>query len=253
MAPKDRVDDRAFSDRGRRLVARRLGFYRALIALVTAMFAAELTMHYTHGTWSRWIVAAAALAATILALGSGLTWADLGLGPATWGRGARWAAIIVVVVVAVIVAGLAIGPVRELFRNDAYSSLSWALLSAFVLIPLQTVLPEELLFRGVLLGALLRRHSDRAAIGAQALLFGLWHVVSSLGLADGNQGIGDAVGRGPVGVALGVLGAVAFTTIAGLIFGWLRVRTGSMLPAIALHWAANGAGAVAAAFAWQLT
>ncbi len=243
--------NRSFGDAGGRLVRRRVGYYRALIALVVVMFAAEFTMHFTHSTWSRWIVAAVAVAATWLALGSGLRPRDLGLAREQLRRGAGWAAVIVAVVLVAIAAGLAIPAVRELFRNEAYTSLSWAVLSAFVLIPLQTVLPEELLFRGVLLGALARRHPARVAVGAQALLFGLWHVLSSTGLAAGNQGIGDAVGRGAGGVLLGVLGAVAFTTAAGLVFGWLRLRTGSLLPSIALHWAANGAGAVAAALAWR--
>ncbi|MFM9376720.1 lysostaphin resistance A-like protein [Gordonia sp. VNK21] len=107
--------------------------------------------------------------------------------------------------------------------------------------------------RGALLGALLRRHSVRTAVIAQALLFGLWHIVSSTGLSASNEGLGDAVGRGTIGTVLGVLGAVAFTTIAGLILGWLRVHTGSLLPCITLHWVANGAGAVASALAWQLS
>ena len=217
------------------------------------MFAAELTMHFTHQVWSRWVVTATALAATALAMGAGLTLRDLGLARDTVGRGLRWSAVIVAVVVAVIALGLAIPAVRELFRNEAFRDLDVALLSAFVLIPLQTVISEELLFRGVLLGSLLRRSSVRRAVVVQALLFGLWHIVSATGLSASNAGIGDAVGTGAGGPILGVLGAVAFTTVAGLIFGWLRVTTGSILPAMALHWAANGAGALAAAAAWQLT
>lgn len=237
---------------GRRLVARRVRFYHALLGLITVMFAAELLMHFTHGAASKWIVAGVTLLAVALAMGAGLTLHDLGLSRETLGRGLRWSAAIAFAVIVVIAVGLAIPPVRELFRNDAYRDLSWALLSAFVLIPLQTVVPEELLFRGVLLGGLLRRHSVRTAVVVQALLFGLWHIVSSTGLSSSNQGIGDLVGSGTLGVALGIGAAVAFTTAAGLVFGWLRVRTGSILPSIALHWAANGAGAVAAAAAWQL-
>lgn len=242
----------ALSNRGRDLVTRRVRYYHALIALVTVMFAAELTVHFTRGTASAWLVAVVAVVATALALGSGLTFADLGLSRATLGRGLRYSAVIVAVTVAAIAVGLAVEPIRELFRNEAYTQVGAAVFASLVLIPLQTVIAEELLFRGVLFGALLRRHSARTALIVQALLFGLWHVLTSLGLSEGNEGVGDAVGRGPVGVALGVLAAVLFTTVAGLFFGWLRLRTGSILPAIALHWAANGAGAVAAALAWQL-
>lgn len=237
---------------GGRLVRRRVGYYRALLGLIAVMFAGEITMHLTGSTWSRWLIAAIALAATGLALGAGLTTDDLGLSRSSLRRGAGWAAVIVIVVVLLIAAGLAVPPVRELFRNEAYTSLPWAMLSASVLIPLQTVVPEEVLFRGILLGALARRYRARVAVLTQALLFGLWHIVSSTGLTAGNPGIGDAVGDGTAGALLGVLGAVVFTTVAGVLFGWLRMRTGSLLPAIALHWAANGAGAIAAALAWQL-
>ncbi len=43
---------------------------------------------------------------------------------------------------------------RPMFLNDRYATLSGALLASMVIIPLQTVIPEELAFRGVLHGAL---------------------------------------------------------------------------------------------------
>ena len=241
-----------FASSGTREVARRVRNWHLLIGLLVMMFAAEATMHLTHFTWSRWIIAAAAVIAVGLAVGSGLRADDLGFGRDTWATGARWAGGIAAVVVVVIAAAMAIPPVRDLFLNDAYRDLDAALVSAFVLIPLQTVIPEELLFRGAVTGALLRRMSAGAAVGVQAVIFGLWHIISSTGLAAGNDGIGDVVGSGTAGTVLGVLAAVAFTGIAGVVLGWLRVRTGSILPCIALHWAANGAGAIAAALAWQL-
>ncbi|MGO3328248.1 CPBP family intramembrane glutamic endopeptidase [Gordonia sp. (in: high G+C Gram-positive bacteria)] len=234
------------------LVRRRVRYYHLLITLIAAVFAAETMMHFTHYTWSRWIVTITAIVAAALAVGSGLRTADLGLSPGTLARGARWSAAIVAVVVSAIGVALAVPPLRELFHNDAYRDLSWALFSALVLIPLQTVIPEELLFRGIVTGALLRRHSVAVAITVQAVLFGLWHIVSSIGLSEGNEGIGDVVGSGLAGQIFGVVGAVVFTGASGAVFGWLRIRTGSLLPCIALHWAANGAGAIAAAFAWQL-
>ena len=50
-----------------------------------------------------------------------------------------------------------------------------------------------------------------------------------------------------------MLGAVIATAAAGLILGWLRDRTTSLLAPIALHWALNAIGAIGAAVAWQLT
>ncbi|GAA4676866.1 CPBP family intramembrane glutamic endopeptidase [Gordonia humi] len=237
---------------GAALVRRRVRYYYLLVTLIVAIFAAETTMHFTHYTWSRWIVTITAAIAVCLAVGSGLRAGDLGVAPDTYVRGTRWAAVIMVVVILGVGIALAIPPLRSLFHNDAYRSLPWALFSAFVLIPFQTVIPEELLFRGIITGALLRRHSVPVSIAVQAVLFGLWHVVSSIGLSDGNEGIGAVLGTGVAGQALGVVGAVAFTGAAGAVFGWLRVKTGSLLPCLALHWAANAAGAVAAALAWRL-
>lgn len=181
-----------FSDQGASLIRRRVRYYHALIALIAVMFAAELTMHFTHQGWSRWLLTAIALVATALAMGSGLTPADLGLTRDTFGRGLRVSVVIVPVVIAAIAIGLMIAPVRKLFHNEVYRDLNTALLSAFALIPLQTVISEELLFRGVLLDALLRHHSARVAVGVQAIPFGLWHIVSSTGLSESNAGIGEA-------------------------------------------------------------
>jgi membrane protease YdiL (CAAX protease family) len=46
---------------------------------------------------------------------------------------------------------------------------------------------------------------------------------------------------------LAVVGAVVFTTIAGLVLGELRRRSGSLLAAAGLHWAVNGVGVLMAA------
>lgn len=74
---------------------------------------------------------------------------------------------------------------------------------------------EELLFRGAALAALARGFGARAAVAVSALLFGLIHV--------------DFGGSGPV------LYRVPFAVAVGVGLGALRVRTGSIVPAIAAH------------------
>jgi membrane protease YdiL (CAAX protease family) len=115
------------------------------------------------------------------------------------------------------------------------------------------VIPEELAFRGVLQGALTRCFAPRVALLIGAVCFGLWHISSSLGLTEGNAGLSDALGSGTAGQIVGILGAVAATTVAGLVFGWLRLRSDSLLAPVALHWALNATGAIGAAIAWQLS
>ena len=112
---------------------------------------------------------------------------------------------------------------------------------------------EELAFRGVLHGALDRAWGFRGVAAAGSLLFGLWHIASSLGLTSGNAGFTHILGGGVFGMVAGVVGAVLATTAAGFVFTWLRRRSGSLLAPIALHWSLNGMGALAAALVWHAT
>lgn len=85
-----------------------------------------------------------------------------------------------------------------------------------IVVPLGLVaipaLAEELLFRGLVQPGLARKLGDRPALVLSALLFGLVHL-------------------SPI--------AIVYATLAGLALGWLRMRTGSVLPSIALHGAVN--------------
>ena len=46
---------------------------------------------------------------------------------------------------------------------------------------------------------------------------------------------------------------VLVTTGAGVVFCWLRLRSGSLLAPIGLHWAVNGVGILASSVVWTLT
>jgi uncharacterized protein len=193
-------------------------------------------------------------AAGLLALArwAGLSWAELGLGPGTWLRGLRWAGAAIGAVAMVFAVGAALPLTRSAFRDSRYD-FGWghALLTAFVLIPVGTVLFEEVAFRGVLWGLLRRRHSTTVATSLSSALFGLWHVLPSLGLAKADQAIGTAVGSGSSGQAVSVLGTVLFTALAGVVFCELRRRSGSLLAPAGLHWATNALGVLAATAIWM--
>ncbi len=142
---------------------------------------------------------------------------------------------------------------RPMFMNNNYATLSGALMASMIIIPLQTVIPEELAFRGVLHGALNRAWGFRGVAAAGSLLFGLWHIATSLGLTSSNVGFTRIFGGGLLGTVAGVVLAVAATGVAGFVFTWLRRRSGSLLAPIALHWSLNGMGALAAALVWHLS
>jgi len=184
---------------------------------------------------------------------NGLGWGELGLGREHWKSGAAYAAGAVALVVAAIGLGALLPLTRPMFMNHHYATVSGALLASTVIIPLQTVIPEELAFRGVLHGALHRAWGFRGVALAGSLLFGLWHVATSLGLTSSNVGFTRLFGGGVLGMLAGVLVAVVATAAAGFVFSWLRRRSGSLLAPIALHWSLNGMGALAAALVWQLS
>jgi membrane protease YdiL (CAAX protease family) len=180
-------------------------------------------------------------------------WSELGLGREHWKSGLGYALAAVSVVVSVIAVGALLPATRPMFMNNHYATISGALIASMVIIPLQTVIPEELAFRGVLHGALNRAWGFRGVAVAGSLLFGLWHIATSLGLTSSNVGFTRLFGGGLGGMLAGVILAVLATALAGFVFSWLRRRSGSLIAPIALHWSCNGLGALAAAVVWHLS
>ncbi|KUI26628.1 abortive infection protein [Mycobacterium sp. IS-1742] len=224
------------------------------IAVVVAVLAiTNLVAHFTTPWASIATVPAAAVGLLILVRRRGLGWTELGLGREHWRSGAGYAAAAVAVVLSVIAIGALLPWTRPMFMNNNYATISGALIASMVVIPLQTVIPEELAFRGVLHGALNRAWGFRGVAAAGSLLFGLWHIATSMGLTSSNVGFTRLFGGGVMGTVAGVVLAVVATGIAGFVFTWLRKRSGSLLAPIALHWSLNGMGALAAALVWHLS
>ncbi len=221
--------------------------------VVVVLALTNLIAHFTTPWASIATVPAAAVGLVLLVRSRGLGWAELGLGRAHWKAGAGYAAAAVAVVVSVIAIGTLLPWTRPLFMNNNYATVSGALIASMVVIPLQTVIPEELAFRGVLHGALNRAWGFRGVAAAGSLLFGLWHIAASLRLTSSNVGFTRLFGGGLVGTVAGVVLAVAATAVAGFVFTWLRRRSGSLIAPIALHWSLNGMGALAAAVVWHLS
>jgi uncharacterized protein len=231
----------------------RLRLHLDIAVVVVVLVATNLIAHFTTVWASVATVPAAAVGLAILMRARGLDWADLGLGREHWKSGLGYAGAAVAVVAAVIAVGLLLPTTRPMFLNHRYATISGALIASMVIIPLQTVIPEELAFRGVLHGALNRAWGFRGVALAGSLLFGLWHVATSLGLTSNNVGLTRVLGGGLAGMVAGVTLAVLATAAAGFVFSWLRRRSGSLIAPIALHWSLNGLGALAAALVWHLS
>lgn len=225
--------------------------YIDLAVVVIVLVATNLVAHFTTPWANIATVPAAAIGLVALVRARGLDWSELGLGREHWRSGAGYAAAAIGIVLAVIAIGVALPWTRPMFMNNHYATISGALIASMIIIPLQTVIPEELAFRGVLHGALDRAWGFRGVAAAGSLLFGLWHIASSFGLTSGNAGFSHILGGGVFGMVAGVVGAVVATTAAGFVFTWLRRRSGSLIAPIALHWSLNGMGALAAALVWH--
>jgi uncharacterized protein len=224
-----------------------------IAVVVAVLVTTNLIAHFTTAWASIATVPAAAVGLVALVRWRGLGWAELGLGREHWRSGLGYALAAMAVVMSVIAVGLLLPATRPMFLNNHYATISGALIASMVIIPLQTVIPEELAFRGVLHGALDRAWGFRGVALAGSLLFGLWHVATSLGLTSNNVGFTRLFGGGVTGMLAGVTMAVLATGGAGFVFSWLRRRSGSLIAPIALHWSLNGMGALAAALVWHLS
>jgi membrane protease YdiL (CAAX protease family) len=231
----------------------RLRIYVDIAVVIAVLVLANLIAHFTTAWASIATVPAAAVALVVLIRRRGLDWAELGLGREHWKSGMGYALGAVALVVSVIAVGVLLPMTRPMFLNNHYATVSGALIASMVIIPLQTVIPEELVFRGVLHGTLNRAWGFRGVALAGSLLFGLWHIATSLGLTSNNVGFTRLFGGGIFGMLAGVLLAVLATGAAGFVFSWLRRRSGSLIAPIALHWSLNGLGALAAALVWHLS
>ncbi len=115
-------------------------------------------------------------------------------------------------------------------------SLSWQALlwRAFVWMPLDTAIPEEVAFRGVLLGSLRHHLTDRRAVLLSSVVFAVWHgVIVSRTVALTN------LQAEPLLAALGLVGAYVAVGVGGALFAWLRLATGHLAGSIVAHWAFN--------------
>jgi len=98
--------------------------------------------------------------------------------------------------------------VPELPGGTSWESSNTSLILTFISICILTPISEELLFRGYILDSINRIHGKWPAILLSSLLFGLVHFDPYI---------------------------IGMATIGGVIYGWIRIRTGSLIPGIVAH------------------
>lgn len=174
-----------------------------------------------------------------------VTTSDMGFG--NWQRGLRWGLAVLLTGFSLYLVALALPGFRDLFHDRRVDGgIGRVLYEAFIRIPFGTVMLEELAFRGALPAVFAKHTTTRRAVVLASLLFGLWHVLPSLRLAEVNPVFEWLLGSGLTGQVAGVALAVAGTFMAGLWLSFLRYRSGSILAPIIAHISANSIGFVMA-------
>ena len=175
-------------------------------------------------------------------LGLHLSRADLGFSWPEAGRSSLWGLALGLLLVAPLFV-LAAFPhfLADRLQDPRLVGITGAhvLYRAAVRIPLGTALFEEMAFRGILFGALLR-FGQAEAILLSSLVFGLWHIVPTWELLRAS-----ALGDSKVLLGLGMIGGVVATFVGGVLFALLRRHTGSVTGPILAHGLINSLALVA--------
>jgi membrane protease YdiL (CAAX protease family) len=226
------------------LLTRSKGDLFVLLGLLGAVNVAGA--FWLDGWASTLLLLGAALVAVVGAHRREYSSTDLGLARADVGAG-LWlgGSLAAVIVIGVTVAAL-LPVTRGFFEDKRFEDLSWSevVFEAAVRIPFETALSEELLFRAVLLAVLLAMTSTVRAVVASAFVFGLWHVLTTIGNLDGSETTADlSLWQS----ALSVMGIVLVTGLAGVLFAVVRLRSKSLVAPWLVHTAFNTSAFVAGA------
>lgn len=186
--------------------------------------------------------------ALLISRRAGTTWTTMGLRRDRMRRGIVTGGAVIGVIALGITIAVAIEATRELFMDDRVieNSVGWVLFQAFVRIPLATALYEEVLFRGIVFGMLVRRYSPLVAGLVSSILFGFWHILPTLETLDTNPAGG--LFTGVIGIIVAIVGAVGGTAFAGLAFLWIRLYANSTVAPILAHIGTNSLAMIGALF-----
>jgi membrane protease YdiL (CAAX protease family) len=189
------------------------------------------------GSWP-FVAAGAALVALSLSAARALRLDASGLGLARRGaiRGAALGALAGAAIAGIGVAAFRVAP-AIVGQSVSYEPLARVssddlMRQIAVFLPLGAVIPEEIAFRGTLLGALLQRGDVRLAAVGSAATFALWHATVAV-VTVANTTV-------PVVLVIpAIAGAFVILLVGGVLLAGLRLATGALATSVAAHWAFN--------------
>jgi len=188
----------------------------------------------------------AALAVLGIARAAGTSPAELGLDRRDLARGARAGLLAGACAAAAVSAAATVPATREFFldqRTQAVASRG-DLARGLARITFASVPPEELTYRSALLGLGLGNGSPASAVAWSSAWFGLSHILPTLATMH-RTAAHQHLAQRPLRQAAFISGNVAVTGAAGAVFGWLRLRSGSVLAPLLAHAALNGSALAA--------
>jgi CAAX protease family protein len=190
----------------------------------------------------------AAAAVLMTARAAGASRPALGLGWAELRPGLRTGAAGSAAVAALVFTAAALPATRGFFRDERAAATAAAgyrgLAAELARITLATVPPEELAYRSGLLGLRLASGSRAGAVAWPSLIFGLSHVVPTVS-AMRHTALHRQLAGHPLRQAAFVAANVTATGLAGAVFAWLRLRSGSVAAPLLAHVTLNNSAMLA--------
>jgi membrane protease YdiL (CAAX protease family) len=215
----------------------------ALVLLLVILFVCNFGFVHSAG-WSRWgwqILSFGGLVAVYKMAGLSLN--DIGLSRSRLGTGFKYAIVAIAIIAVVFFIIYLIN--QNIFRDHRYDQgLSAAVKSALIIVPIQTVLFEELAFRGIIPSLIKGLNGSLLiTIVVSSLLFGLWHIASAPK--------GELLGKQHMSNLLIIALIFLATSVGGAILYLLRYKSGSLVAPIAVHWFVNGVAIVLSSLSWM--
>ena len=219
----------------------RWGFVLAVAVLAGSNLVSNLLL--TGIGYLPWNLAVTALL-LVLARRCGLSWSDLGLQNKRLRRGLLVGASVASLIALIYTIGWALPATRSVFADQrAAGTVQTMLLAALIQIPLGTVVLEEVAFRGVL-PALFGGGRFWPTALASSALFGLWHILPSLGVSRTNAAMGATIGG--MGLLVQTVVVVVAMTGAGMLLMIHRRWGGHLVSPVIAHIATNSFGVLIA-------
>jgi uncharacterized protein len=230
---------------GGQLIDKKIDIRVALAISLAWLLICDSLLFKTAG-WSRLGLSAFAYAGLFIIFWiSGLKVSDVGLAKNRIKYGFLLAFKIIAIYSLVLLAAFLIG--HSLFKDPRYHhSVLTALTSAFFILPLKTVVFEELAFRGLIPALVEKWKNKSVAIWFSSALFGLWHMTTAL---DTRSDLTYHNLTLPSYLILIII--FLATSTAGYFLVYLRYRSDSLVTPIFLHWFINASAVILAAISWS--